>query len=38
MQQKQISGTLKTFNIVNEKEIINNLNLTFTYIKFYATT
>ena len=29
-------GTLKIFNVVNENEVISNLNLTFTYIKFYA--
>ena len=27
---------LKIFNVVNENEVINNLNLTFTCIKFHA--
>ena len=27
---------LKILNVVNENEVISNLNLTFTYIKFYA--
>ena len=26
---------LKIFNVVNENEVISNLNLTFTYIKFH---
>ena len=28
--------TLKIFNVVNKNKVISNLNLTFTYIKFYA--
>ena len=30
------AGTLKIFNVVYKNEIISNLNLTFTYIKFYV--